>query len=94
VSERPDGDRPVLVAGADADARAALRQELGELMPAGTRFVELGTFWELLGRAPSSRMVILSGGLGNQPPELVLQELGHRHPDLPVVSFESAPPAA
>jgi hypothetical protein len=79
---------PVLVAGADAATRASVRRELGELMPQGTRFEEVGTFWELLARAPTSRMVVLSGGLGELSAETLLRSLGHRHPDLPVVSIE------
>jgi len=81
---------PVLVAGRDAATRAQVRGELGELMPAGTRFEELGTFWELLARAPSSRMVILSGEVDELPAESLLHALAHRHPDLPVVSLEFA----
>jgi hypothetical protein len=85
------GSAPVLVAGSDPVRRATVRDELADLMPDGTRFEELGTFSELLGCAPSSRMVVLSGELDQTPAEVLLRALGHRHPDLPVVSFE--PPA-
>jgi hypothetical protein len=79
----------VLIAGADVATRAKVRRELGESMPAGTHFEELGTFWELLARAPSSRMVILSGDLDDFPAESLLRSLGYRFPDLPVVSLGS-----
>ena len=79
----------VLIAGRDAARRAQVRSELAELMPGGTRFEELGTFWELLAHAPSSRMVILSGELDELSTEALLHALGHRHPDLPVVSLEA-----
>jgi hypothetical protein len=82
----------VLVAGADPAARARVRQELGELMPSGTRFEELGTFWEVLARASSSRMVILSGDVDELPAEKLMRSLAHRHPDLPVVSLAAATP--
>jgi len=83
------GDLPVLIAGRDAARRAEVRCELRELMPAGTRFEELGTFWEVLVQAPSARMVILSGELDELPAESLLHTLGHRHPDLPVVSLDA-----
>jgi hypothetical protein len=80
-------DAPVLIAGHDAGRRAKVHRDLSESMPAGTRFEELDSFWEVLARAPSSRMVILSGELDELSPESLLHALGHRHPDLPVVSL-------
>jgi hypothetical protein len=87
AAEQTNGSAPVLIAGTDATARSQVRRELGKSMPAGTRFEELGTFWELLARALSSRMVILSGDLDDFPAESLLRSLGHRFPDLPVVSL-------
>ena len=81
-------DSPVLIAGRDAVKRAEVHREMSEVMPAGTCFEEFDTFWEVLVRAPSSRMVILSGELDERPTESLLHTLGHRHPDLPVVSLE------
>jgi hypothetical protein len=81
-------DLPVLIAGRDAAKRAEVHREMIELLPAGTRFEELDSFWEVLVKAPSSRMVILSGELDELPAESLLHTLGHRHPDLPVVSLE------
>jgi hypothetical protein len=80
---------PVLIAGRDAARRSEVRQELSDVMPAGTRFEELGTFWELLVEAPSARMVILSGEVDELSAESLLHTLAHRHPDLPVVSLET-----
>ena len=85
----PATDSPVLIAGRDALKRAEVHREMSELMPAGTCFEELDAFWEVLVRAPSSRMVILSGELDELPAESLLHTLGHRHPDLPVVSLEA-----
>jgi hypothetical protein len=88
----PNGYPPVLVAGADAAARGRVRRELGELMPPGTRFEEAGTFWQVLERAPMSRIVVLSGELDELPAGSLRRSLGHRHPDLPLISLE--PPLA
>jgi hypothetical protein len=80
---------PVLIAGRDPARRAQVRQDMCEVMPAGTRFEELGTFWEVLVYAPSARMVVLSGDLEELPAESLLHTLAQRHPDLPVVSLEA-----
>jgi hypothetical protein len=85
-----DARRPVLIAGGDAAARAQVRDELAAVMPGGIRFEELGTFWQLLARAPESRAVILSGDLDDVPAESLLHTLAHRHPDLPVVTVGAA----
>jgi hypothetical protein len=81
---------PVLIAGGDAATRGQVRDELAAVMPGGTRFEELGTFWQLLERAPRSRAVILSGDLDDVTAESLLHTLAHRHPDLPVVCVGSA----
>jgi hypothetical protein len=92
VSSQRGNGGPVLIAGQDAAARARVRRELGEVMSSGTQFEEAATFWEVLERAPGSRMIVLSGDLDELPAESLLHSLGHRHPDLPVVSLESAAP--
>jgi hypothetical protein len=89
-----DAGRPVLIAGGDAATRAQVRDELAAVMPGGIRFEELGTFWQLLARAPESRAVILSGDLDDVPAESLLHTLAHRHPDLPVVTIGSAATSA
>lgn len=92
---RPAADaRPLLlIAGGDAATRAQVHDELAGLMPTGTEFEELGTFWQLLARAPDSCAVILSGELDDVPAESLRHTLAERYPDLPVVSIGSVPSA-
>jgi hypothetical protein len=87
----PPAEAPVLIADRDAARRSRVRRELSEVMPAGTRFEELGTFWEVLEQAPASRVVVLSGEVDEHPAESLLHTLAHRHPDLPVVSLGEVP---
>jgi hypothetical protein len=86
----PDNDSPVLVAGPDPAARADVLQGLAAVMPKRTLFQEVGTFWEVLVRAPAIRMVVLSGDLDGIPTESLLHMLGNRHPELPVISLDDA----
>jgi len=85
-----DNDSPVLVAGPDPAARADVLQGLAAVMPKRTLFQEVGTFWEVLVRAPAIRMVVLSGDLDGIPTESLLHMLGNRHPELPVISLDDA----
>jgi hypothetical protein len=87
-----DNDSPVLVAGPDPVGRAEVLQGLAAVMPARTLFQEVGTFWEVLVRAPAIRMVVLSGELDGIPTESLLHMLGNRHPGLPVVSLDGPAP--
>jgi hypothetical protein len=80
---------PVLVAGRDPGGRANAIDSLSEIMPKRTLFQEVGTFWEVLVRAPAIRMVVLTGELDGIPTESVLHMLGRRHPGLPVVSLDA-----
>src|ERR1700704_4636015 len=57
----------VLGAGADSAARAAVLGDLADTLPSSTLFAQADTFWEVLVRAPSSSMVILSGELDELP---------------------------
>jgi hypothetical protein len=84
-----DDDSPVLVAGWDRGARAEVLDGLAAIMPAGTLFQEVGTFWEVLVRAPLVRMVVISGELDGIPTESLMHMLSHRHPELPVVSLDA-----
>jgi|GEM_PF-1547976 len=86
----PDDASPVLVAGRDPAGRAEVLDSLTEIMPKRTLFQEVGTFWEVLVRAPAIRMVVLSGELDGIPTESLLHLLGHRHPRLPVVSLDAS----
>jgi hypothetical protein len=63
---------------------------LTKIMTRRTPFEQAGTFWEVLVRAPASRMVILSGELDGMPAESLLHMIGHRHPGLPVVSLDAS----
>jgi hypothetical protein len=83
----------ILVAGSDPQRRSTLLRELSERLPKGTRFEEAAATWEMLERAPSSRIVMLAGELDGSSPESVMHLLGNRHPLLPVLAL-SAPGAA
>jgi hypothetical protein len=76
---------PVLVAGADADTRSSMARELQNLLPANTPFVETCETWELLDRAATSRLVILTDHLGGISTGSVVRLLGRRYPTLPVL---------
>jgi predicted exporter len=80
----------VLIAGRDEAKRARVRTDLDQVMPAGTRFEELDTLWEVLAHAPTSRMVIISSEVDEVSAESLLHTLAHREPDLPVISLETA----
>jgi hypothetical protein len=89
--ERPalrlvDTGSSLLIAGADPGRRAALLAELAQTMPEGTCFEQATTLPEVLEHAPSSRMVILSGGLEDASARSLMRVLGQRHPRLPVIS--------
>jgi len=87
---RRDDRSPVLVAGRDPTERADVLQSLTKIMTRRTAFEQAGTFWEVLVRAPASRMVILTGELDGMSAESLLHMLGHRHPGLPVVSLDAS----
>jgi hypothetical protein len=94
VADDRDEAAPVLLVGADACRRAALRTELGATLPARTPFSEADDVSAVLERAPISRMVILAGDLQDTDAESLMRLLGHRHPRLPVVSVETTMHAA
>ncbi len=77
----------VLVAGRDASERAAVLDELSETMPPSTVFDEAGAFSQLLERAHTSRLVVLSGELDDVAAVSLMGELANRHPHLSVVSL-------
>ena len=60
--------------------------ELRSILPRGTRFVEAGETWEVLARAPGSRMVVLAGDLGEASCSSLLRLLARRNPTLPVLA--------
>lgn len=75
----------VLVAGSDAQARGRMLVELRSLLPPGTRFVEASETWELIALTPDSRMVVLTGALGETSAGSALRLLARRDPTLPVL---------
>jgi hypothetical protein len=81
---------PLLVAGADAARRTALLDDLIDTMPEGTRFEEASTLSEVLERAPTSRIVVLSGGLEDASAQALMRLLGQRHPTLPIINMDPA----
>ena len=87
-----DGPIHILLAGADAARRVALLEELTETLPASTVFAEAYAICEVLEHAPDSRMAFITGDLDDAPAESLMQMLAHRHPELPVVSFDTPPP--
>jgi hypothetical protein len=86
--------RPVLLAGGDRSARTAVLSDLAGSMPPSTSFEQAEAIWEVLARAPQSKMVILSGELEGIPAQSLMQMLGHRHPEVPVVCIDESSSAA
>jgi hypothetical protein len=76
----------VLVAGADGSTRSRMLDELRNLLPASTRFLEARETWEMLACAASSRMVVLTDDLGDISTESLVRLLSRRHPTLPVLA--------
>ncbi|HZL47604.1 MAG TPA: hypothetical protein VFC30_01160 [Solirubrobacteraceae bacterium] len=89
VATVDDGPTRVLLVGSDAGRRATLLDELTRALPSSTVFEELDAVSEVLEQAPGSRMVFLTGNLDDTPAVSLMQLLGRRHPDLPVVSLEA-----
>lgn len=85
-----DARRSILIAGGNAERRDSLVRELARRMPAGTSFEQADATWEVLERAPTSRLVMLAGELDDGSSESVMHLLGNRHPRLPVVALGDA----
>ena len=86
--------QPILLAGGDQSARTSVLRDLTRSMPASTSFEQASAIWEVLARAPQSKLVILSGSLEGIPAQALMQMLGHRHPEVPVVCIDDASSAA
>jgi hypothetical protein len=84
------GTGSVLIAGGDSAERAAVLYQLASSFPETMAFEEASACWEVLARAPHSRIVILSGDLDDGPASSFMRTLGDRHPDLPVVSLRAS----
>lgn len=82
-----DSRRSILIAGGDEHARGELMDELSDRLPEGTSFEQADAMWELLERAPGSRIVMLAGELDDGSTESVISLLGNRHPQLPVLAL-------
>lgn len=76
----------VLVAGGDAGSRSRMLAELRTLLPTNTRFLEARETWEVLARAASSRMVVLTDDLGDTSTESLVRLLARKNPTLPVLA--------
>jgi hypothetical protein len=85
---KPD-EQPVLLAGGDADGRAAVMHDLAKSMPSSTTFEQAGAIWEVLARAPECSMVVLSGELEEISAQSLMQMLVHRSPEVPVVCLDA-----
>jgi hypothetical protein len=82
--------QPILLAGGDRPARTSVLRDLARSMPPSTSVEQAEAIWEVLARAPQSKLVILSGALEGIPAQAVMQMLGHRHPEVPVVCIDDA----
>jgi hypothetical protein len=83
------GPTRVLLAGADAERRASLLDELSRTLPANTVFEQADAVCEALEHASGSRMAFIAGDLADAPAESLMQTLAHRHPELPVLIMDS-----
>ena len=79
------GPTRILLAGADAERRATLLEELSQTLPKSTVFEQADAVCEALEHAPDSRMAFIAGDLDDAPAGSLLQTLAHRHPELPVL---------
>ena len=79
------GPARILLAGADADRRAMLLDELSQTLPESTVFEQADAICEALEHASGSRMAFIAGDLDDAPAESLMQTLAHRHPELPVL---------
>jgi hypothetical protein len=86
------GPPRILLAGADAERRATLLDELSRRLPESTVFEQANTVCEALEHAPDTRMAFIAGDLDDAPAESLMQTLAHRHPALPVLIVDD--PAA
>jgi hypothetical protein len=79
------GPTRILLAGADAERRATLLDELSQTLPESTVFEQADAICEALEHASGSRMAFIAGDLDDAPAEALMQTLAHRHPELPVL---------
>jgi hypothetical protein len=94
-SDRPRARRAasaasaVLIAGGEADRRVAVAGELRKRLSAETSFAEATALWEVLNAAATSGLVVLAGDLDDVSAKSLMHMIGHRYPDLAVISLEA-----
>jgi hypothetical protein len=84
-----EGPTRILIIGPDADRRATILGELARALPESIGFQETDSICEALELAPSSRMAIVTGDVGEVSAEALMHMLAQRHPTLPVMILDS-----
>jgi DNA-binding NtrC family response regulator len=84
-----EGPTRILIVGPDADRRAAILDELARTLPESIGFEETDSVCEALELAPTSRMAIVTGDVGEVSAESLMHMLAQRHPTLPVMILDS-----
>ena len=84
-----EGPTRVLIVGPDGDRRATILDELAQTLPASIGFEETDSVCEALELAPTSRMAIVTGDVGEVSADSLMHMLAQRHPTLPVMILDS-----
>jgi hypothetical protein len=84
-----EGPTRILIVGPDADRRATVLDELAQTLPESIGFEETNSVCEALELAPTSRMAIVTGDVGEVSAESLMHMLAQRHPTLPVMILDS-----
>jgi CheY-like chemotaxis protein len=87
LGQEPGGTASVLVVGDDPERRAEMLSELRGLLPEGTPFEEAAETWQTIARAAGTRMVVLTGDLGDISAQGLMRVLSRRYPLLPVIAI-------
>lgn len=85
--QEPAAAASVLVVGDDPERRAQMLSELRGLLPDGTPFEEAAETWQTIARAAGTRMVVLTGDLGDISAQGLMRVLSRRYPLLPVIAL-------
>lgn len=85
-----DGRRRVIVVGGGPARRRSVREQVLTTM-GNARVCETTDLWSVLAQAPTSQLVILLGDLDEAPVRELERLLGHRHPELTVLTPASGP---
>jgi hypothetical protein len=84
-----EGPTRILIIGPDAGRRATILGELARTLPESIGFQETDSVCEALELAPTSRMAIVTGDVGEVSAETLMHMLAQRHPTLPVMILDS-----